>query len=379
MKVYITGPNISQKEIDYVKDAAENAWYENAYSYNEKFQNAFAAYIGRKYALCLPSCTSAIHLSLLALGIKEGDEVIVPDITWIATIAPIRYVGATPVFVDINKDTWCIDGAAIEANITEKTKAIITVDLYGAMPNYDEIVKIADKHSLHLIEDAAEAIGSTYKGKKAGAFGDTSVFSFHGTKALTTGEGGMLLTDNKELYDRVVYLSNYGRVPECKKMFWMDEISYKYRMSSMQAAMGLAQIERVDEIVEHKINIFNWYTEELKDIKGLQFNHIPKNDVNNFWMVTIVWKYDEYKITKEELMDELAKFDIASRPFFYPLSMMPATQKYTADKNYPTINKVSYAISPYAVNLPCGGDMTEEKVKYVCEKLRYVLHKNMAI
>lgn len=375
MKINITGPNISQKEIDYVMDAAKNAWYENAYSYNRKFEDAFAAYIGRKYALSLPSCTSAIHLSLLALDIREGDEVIVPDITWIATIAPIHYVGAIPVFADVDKDTWCIDCSSIEHAITERTKAIITVDLYGAMPDYDKIIEIANKHSLYVIEDAAQAIGSTYKGTKAGAFGNTSVFSFHGTKAMTTGEGGMLLTDSKELYDRAAHLGNYGRAPNSNKMFWLDEISYKYRMSSMQAAMGLAQLERIDEIVEHKINIFNWYKDELKNVAGLQLNYIPKNDVSNFWMVTITWKYDEYGITKEELMDELSNYDIASRPFFYPLSMTPATEYYTTDKNYAKMNGVAYSISPYAVNLPCGGDMTNEKVKYVCRYLKKILGK----
>ena len=373
MKVNITGPNISQKEIDYVMDAAKNAWYENAYTYNKDFEDKFAEYVERKHALCLPSCTSAIHLSLLALDIKEGDEVIVPDITWIATIAPIHYIGATPVFADIDKDTWCIDCSSIEASITEKTKAIIAVDLYGSMPNYGEISKIAEKYSLYVVEDSAEAIGSTFKGKKAGAFGDTSVFSFHGTKTITTGEGGMLLTDNKELFDRAVYLSNYGRIPNCAKMFWLDEISYKYRMSSLQAAMGLAQIERIDEIIKHKVDIFKFYKEELKCVEGLQLNYIPEDDVNNYWMVTIVWKYDEYRITKEELMEKLLNYDITSRPFFYPLSMMPATEKYSTMKDYKNINKVSYSISPYSINLPCGGDMTLEKVKYVCETLKIIL------
>ena len=192
-RIPVSGPWITQKEIDYVTNAVTNAWYANANIYNERFEKAFAEYIGVKFAISLPSCTSAIHLSLLSLGVGAGDEVIVPDLTWIATSAPISYVGASPVFADVDEKTWCLSAESFEQLIGPKTKAIIPVDLYGGTPDMDNICEVAQRHGIAVIEDAAEAIGSEYKGRKAGSFGDTGVFSFHGSKTLVTGEGGMLL------------------------------------------------------------------------------------------------------------------------------------------------------------------------------------------
>ncbi|MBE9572603.1 MAG: DegT/DnrJ/EryC1/StrS family aminotransferase, partial [Proteobacteria bacterium] len=234
-KIPVSGPWITQKEIDYVADAAANAWYENANMYHERFEKAFAEYLGVKYAVTLPSCTSALHLSLLALGMGPSDEVIVPDVTWIASAAPIIYVGATPVFADMDEKTWCMSVESFEECITPKTKAIIPVDLYGGVPDWDRILEIASRHNIAVIEDAAEAIGSEYKGKKAGVFGDTGTFSFHGSKTMTTGEGGMLVTDNRDIFERVLFLRDHGRKPG-DVMFFNAEVGYKYKMSSMQAA-----------------------------------------------------------------------------------------------------------------------------------------------
>ncbi len=270
-RIPVAGPWITQKEIDYVADAVANGWYENSNKYNQLFEQEFAEYTGVEYALSLPSCTSAIHLSLLALGIGAGDEVIVPDITWIATAAPITYVGATPVFADIDEKTWCISPESLRECITPKTRAVIPVDLYGNMPCMDEIEKTARNFKLAIIEDAAEAIGSEYRGRKAGSFGDTGVFSFHGSKTMTTGEGGMLVTDNPELYNRCLLLRDHGR-QAAGKMFWNLEIAYKYKMSSMQAALGLAQLERINELIEKKRVIFQWYQEDLKDHKVITLN-----------------------------------------------------------------------------------------------------------
>ncbi len=191
----VAGPWITKKEIDYVADAAAHAWYENANRYHERFEKAFAKYTGTTYAIALPSCTSAIHLSLLSLGIGKDDEVIVPDLTWIATAAPISYVGARPIFSDCDDRTWCISPESFENLITSSTKAVIPVDLYGNMPEMDAIRDIADDHDIAIVEDAAEAIGSEYHARKSGSFGSTGVFSFHGSKTMTTGEGGMLVTD----------------------------------------------------------------------------------------------------------------------------------------------------------------------------------------
>ncbi|HEV7394537.1 MAG TPA: DegT/DnrJ/EryC1/StrS family aminotransferase, partial [Burkholderiales bacterium] len=237
-RILVSGPSISQKEIDYVTDAVTNAWYGSANMYHVRFERAFAEYLGLQHAMALPSCTAALHLALAALGVGPGDEVIVPDATWIASCAPISYVGATPVFADIDEQTWCISASSFEECITPRTKAVIPVDLYGNQPDWDAIREVARRHGIVVIEDAAEAIGSEYKGRKAGSFGRAGVFSFHGSKTLTTGEGGMLVTDDTTLFERAQFLRDHGRIPG-DKMFFNHEVAYKYKMSSMQAALGL--------------------------------------------------------------------------------------------------------------------------------------------
>lgn len=361
-RIFVSGPSITQKEIDYVAEAVKNAWYDRANAYHEKFETAFAKYIGVRYAIALPCCTSAIHLALLSKGITKGDEVIVPDLTWIATAAPISYVGATPVFVDVDKDSWCIDPDAIRKAITKNTKAIITVNLYGNMPKYDEIKKIAKEYQLFLIEDAAESIGSEYRGHKSGSLGDVGVFSFHGSKTMTTGEGGMLVTNDDEVYEKSLFYRDHGR-SKCDKMFWNDEVAYKYKMSSMQAALGLAQLERIDELVAKKRKIFTWYEERLNNCSHLILNTEAPEVKNSYWMVTTIID-EKLKVVKEDLMAYLEKWNISSRPMFYPLSSIPAYKDLHCPKN-----EIAYRISPYGVNLPCGMDISEEKVQFVSEKL----------
>lgn len=369
--IYVSGPSITQKEIDYVLDAVTNCWYGNANLYHDKFEKAFAEYIGVKHAIALPSCTSAIHLSLLAAGIGEGDEVILPDLTWIATAAPIIYVGATPVFADVDRDTWCMSVDSFKACITEKTKALIPVDLYGNIPRMDEINEIADKMGLALIEDAAEAIGSEYKGKKAGSFGSAGVFSFHGSKTLTTGEGGMLVTDNKDIYERCLFLRDHGRKPG-DVQFYNHEVAYKYKMSSMQAALGLAQLERITELVDKKRQIFYWYKEELDNVKGIKLNYEAPNCKNTYWMVTVIID-KEYGLAKETVIQQMKTKRINCRPFFYPLSAIPAFYNTKEARRAKERNSISYEISPCGINLPSGLDMNKEKIKYVCQTLKSLL------
>lgn len=369
--IYSAGPSISRKEIEYVTDAITNAWYEGAYAYIGEFEEAVARYVDRKYALALPSGTSAIHLSYLVNEIGEGDEVIVPDFTWVGTSAPLSYVGAKPVFADIDKDTWCISVDSIKKHITNRTKAIYTVDMFGNMPDYDEIEKIAIDNNLILLEDSAEAIGSAYKGKKAGSFGQTSIFSFHGSKLLTTGEGGMLLTDNKDIYDRAHKLADCGKDFTSGKMFWFDEIGYKYKYTSLQAAMGLAQIERVDEIVNKRKQIFKWYKEELENLDGIQMNN-PGSDVDsNYWMTTIVIDKETYDTSKEEVVEYLKKNNIESRPVVYQLSSMPAYSYLQDDYN----NSVTEYVSSMGVNLPTPDVLSLEDVKRVAKILKEYLNK----
>jgi perosamine synthetase len=372
-RIYVSGPSITQKEIDYVLDAVTNAWYENAYIFNERFERAFAEYLGVKYAVSLPHCTAAIHLALVALNIGAGDEVIVPDVTWIASSAPVTYVGATPVFADVDEATWCLSADSFAACITPRTKAVIPVNIYGGMPDYDAIRAIADEHSIVIIEDAAESIGSEYRGRKAGSFGDVGVFSFHGSKTLTTGEGGMLVTDQEDVYRRVLVLRDHGRSPG-DKAFANSEVAYKYRMSSMQAALGLAQLERVQELIERKREIFNWYTAQLADVDGIVLNSEPEGVLNTYWMVTVVLK-SAWGLDKDELQQILKdEFNIDTRPFFRPLSSLTAYEHLKDVASARVRNTISYKISPYGLNLPSGLDMTPEKVEYVCNCLKVILN-----
>ncbi|QJD85214.1 DegT/DnrJ/EryC1/StrS family aminotransferase [Cohnella herbarum] len=372
-KIPVSGPSITAKELEYVSDAVMNAWYDNAGIYNNKFEKAFADYVGTKYAVSLPSCTSAIHLSLLAMGVGPGDEVIVPDITWIATAAPVIYVGATPVFADIDPQSWCLSAESFEKNITEKTKAVIPVDLYGNIPDMETIRDIAKKHNIWIVEDAAEAIGSEYKGKRAGVFGDTGVFSFHGSKTMTTGEGGMLVTDNEEILHKVLSYRDHGRTPG-DKFFYNQEVGYKYKMSALQAALGLAQLERMDELVERKREIFQWYRDFLADIPDVMLNSVAPHINSTYWMVTIIVKV-ELKLPKEYFMKELELLGIDTRPYFHPLSSLPAFSNLKEVQRYRDNNLYSYMISPYGINLPSGLNITKDDVQYISKAVKDILYK----
>ncbi len=370
-RIPIAGPWITELEINTVNDAVANAWYSNAMMYHQKFEQAFAQKHDSRYVLCLPSCTSAIHLALLALGVQTGDEVIVSDLSWTASASPITYCGAIPVFADVDPKTWCISPSSIEKKITSKTKAVVVVDLYGNMPNYTSIRKITDQYGLKLIEDAAEAIGSEIEGQLAGTFGDIGVFSFHGTKTLCTGEGGMLITDDEYLYQRAQILSDHGRKPG-DRSFQHQELGYKYKMSSLQAALGYAQLQRFDQLVERKRKIFSWYKEELGDVEGLQLNPEPPSYKNSYWMSTVIWD-SEFGISKQQMIQDLSKQNIDSRAFFYPLSSLPAYQKYETAQIAKHQNSASYSLSEYGINLPSAMNLTREQVKYVCDTFQSIL------
>jgi perosamine synthetase len=367
-KIHINKPSITEKEISYVNDAITNGWGEKCYEYINRFEKSFAAYTGTQYAMAVSSCTGAIHLALLALGVKPGDEVIIPDITWIATASPILYIGAKPVFVDVLEETWCIDPKKIEAAITPKTKAIIPVHVYGNMSDMDEIMAIAKKHNLKVLEDAAEALGSEYKGKRAGSIGHAGVFSFHGTKTMTTGEGGMLVTNDADVNHRARVLNDHGRDakdPEAK-MFWMRNYGYKYKMSNLQAALGCAQIERMDELIAKKREIYNWYKELLKDIPCIMSSE-PEGVKNGFWMPTVVFD-KSLNLDRQGLFDYFKTVDIDSRPFFFPLSSLPMFEKQAQ-------NKVSYDIYSRGINLPSYHDLTYDEAKFVISSIKDYMKK----
>jgi perosamine synthetase len=372
-RIPVAGPWITQKEIDYVTDAVTNAWYGNAGMYHERFERAFADHIGVAHAMALPSCTSALHLSLLALDVGPGDEVVVPESTWIASAAPITYVGATPVFADVDPSTWCMDARSFERCITPRTKAVIPVDLYGGMPDWSALVAVAEAANVPIVEDAAEAIGATRDDRRAGSFGRTGTFSFHGSKTLTTGEGGMLVTNDTAIFDRCKFLRDHGRAPG-KKQFWNSEVAFKYRMSAMQAALGLAQLERVEELIARKREAFGWYREALSDIRGLTLNAEPAGTRNGFWMVTIV-PDASYRVSKEDLVARLIERDIDARPFFYPLSELPAYADNPHVRGARERNPVAYRLSATGVNLPSSLSLTQSDVARVADAVRDALRR----
>jgi len=369
--IYMAGPSITQLEIDTVTDAVTNGWYgSKAYHYVETFQKEAAAYHGRKYGIMTPNCTTAIHLLMTALGIGPGDEVIVPECTWIASAAPITYLGAKPIFCDIEPVNWCLDPQSVKRNITRQTKAILVVDLFGNMPLMDELTAISEKHGIPLIEDSAESLGSTYNGIKAGKFGVGSVFSFHRTKTVVTGEGGLLLLDDDHLFERCMILRDHGRKPG-GPMYYNFEVTYKYMPFNLQAALGYAQFQRLDELVAKKREIWHKYKERLADLEDVEFNAEPDNVFNSVWITALVFGRS-HNLTKQAAMAKLEAVGVPSRPFFYPLSSLPAYPDYD-DAEYSERNPRAYDISSRGINLPGALNLTDDQIDFVCAGIKKIL------
>jgi len=365
-RIAYTRPSITELEVAYATEAARHGWGEHCYDYLHRFEAAFRQHLGVKHAIATSSCTGALHLGMAALGIGEGDEVILADTNWIATAAPIAHLGATPVFVDILSDTWCIDPALAEAAITPRTKAIVAVHLYGNLCDMDALRAIGQRHGIPVIEDAAEAIGSQWHGHRAGSLGAFGSFSFHGTKTLTTGEGGMFVTQDDALHERVLTLSNHGRAHSQTKQFWADMVGFKYKMSNLQAAVGCAQLERVEDLIARKRAVLRRYRELLEGCRGVALNPEPLGTVNGAWMPTAV--FDESTgVTREALQAAFAAADIDARVFFYPLS---STSMFGSGPGAPNAAR----IAARAINLPSFHDITEAEQQRVAACLRRVLH-----
>jgi perosamine synthetase len=349
-RIYYTKPSITEKEVEYATDAARNGWGERCYEYINRFEELFRQHLGVKYAIATSSCTGALHMGLAALGIGPGDEVIIADTNWIASAAPITYLGAKPVFVDILPDTWCLDPELVAQAITPCTKAIIAVHLYGNLCELDQLMAIGEKHGIPVIEDAAEAIGSIYHGKHAGSIGKFGTFSFHGTKTLTTGEGGMFVTNDPDLYEHVLTLSNHGRAKGQTRQFWPDMVGFKYKMSNIQAAIGCGQMERIDELVGRKREIFAYYLKQLSGMAGVSMNPEKSGTTNGYWMPTAVFAR-ETGILRDRLLQLFMQENIDGRVFFHPLSSLPMFQPKPS-------NRISYDLPSRAINLPSYHDLT---------------------
>lgn len=361
-RIPYTKPSISELEVEYATDAARNGWGERCYEYINRFEDAFKAHLGVRYAVATSSCTGALHLGLAALGIGPGDEVIMADTNWIATAAPIVHLGAKPVFVDILPDTWCIDPERAEAAITSRTKAIIAVHLYGNLCDMKMLQAIGEKHGIPVIEDSAEAIGSVYHGQRAGSIGKFGSFSFHGTKTATTGEGGMFVTNDASLYEKVLTLSNHGRAREQTKQFWPDMVGFKYKMSNIQAAIGCAQMQRIDDLIARKREIFAYYRNSLSSVLAVTMNPEEAGTVNGAWMPTVVFN-KETAVTREMLQAAFADENIDARVFFHPLSSLPMFED-RAD------NCIAWDIPGRAINLPSFHDMTYAEQDRITDIIR---------
>ena len=364
-RVYYTKPSITDLEVAYATDAARNGWGERCYEYINRFEAAFKAHLGVKHAIATSSCTGALHMGMAALGVGPGDEVILADTNWIASAAPIVHLGAKPVFVDILFDSWCADPQRVEAAITPQTKAIIAVHLYGNLCDMDRLLAIGKRHGLPVIEDAAEAIGSVWHGRQAGSMGTFGSFSFHGTKTLTTGEGGMFVTNDDELFETVLTLSNHGRARGQTKQFWPDMVGFKYKMSNIQAAIGCAQTERLEELIARKRAILRRYRELLEGYGGITMNPEPAGTVNGAWMPTVVFA-PETRVTRERLQAAFAADNIDARVFFSPLSSLPMFGSQSGAD-------ISADIVRRAINLPSYHDMTEQDQQRVAALVRDVL------
>ena len=367
-RILYTKPSITELEIGYATDAATNGWGERCYAYIDRFEQLFRDHLGVKYAIATSSCTGALHMGMAALGIGAGDEVILADSNWIASVAPVVHLGATPVFVDILPDSWCLDPALVEAAITPRTKAILAVHLYGNLCHMTQLLAIGERYGIPIIEDAAEAIGSVYHGKRAGAMGRFGAFSFHGTKTLTTGEGGMFVTNDAELYERVLTLSNHGRVRGQTRQFWPETVGYKYKMSNIQAAIGCGQMERIEELIARKRQILSFYRKALSSVSGLTMNPEPDDGINGAWMPTILLEKSGAAVV-EQLKVRFNAENIDARVFFHPLSTLPM---FTAKP----CNMIAKSVSESALNLPSYHDMSDESLDKIVKIVRSVLESN---
>ena len=369
-EIFMAGPWMTSLEEKFVLDAVRNGWYgKQAYYYVEKFESEFAAYHSRDFALMTPNCTTALHLLLAGLGVGEGDEVIAPDCTWVGSVAGITYQRATTVLADIDPEHWCLTPASIERAITDRTKAVIVVDLYGNMPDWDGILDVCRRRNIAVIEDAAEALGSTYKGVRAGKFGVGSTFSFHRTKTISTGEGGMLLLDDQALFERCKFLRDHGRQPGT---YYNTEITFKYMPFNVQAALGYAQLQRIEELVGKKRWIWNGFRERLADIPDILLNPEPSDVRNGVWATALVFGHS-CDMTRDRALDELPRLGLPARPFFYPLSSLPAFPG--REMLGRAQNPVAYSTSERGINLPCALNLSEADLDAISSGIHKLLRR----
>jgi perosamine synthetase len=360
-------PFLTGKELEYVGDCLKTNWISSAGNYIAEFEKGFAAYCGAKYGVVTTSGTTALHLALAALGIGKGDEVIIPTFTMAACAFSVIYTGAKPVLVDSEPETWNMDITRIERKITPRTKAIMPVHIYGHPCDMDPIMGIARKHRLYVVEDAAEAHGATYKGRMVGGIGDVGCFSFYANKIITTGEGGMIVTNDEKVADRARRLKDQAFSRE--RRFLHTELGFNYRMTNVQAAIGLAQLENIDRLVEMRRKNAQLYNRLLKDVSRITLPKEEKWAKNVYWMYSVMIE-NEFGMSRDELMDFLRQKGVDTRTFFIPMHVQPAFKNMGLfeGERYP----VSEQLAEKGLYLPSGSGLTEEQIHTVCEAVKQV-------
>jgi perosamine synthetase len=363
----VAAPVIGEFEIECVTDAIRSGWVSSIGPYIDKFETGFAKYIGVRHAIAVANGTTALHLALHALGIGPGDEVIIPDLTFAATAHAVIQTGATPVLVDVEVDTWCMDPRAVERAISEKTRAIMPVHLFGHPADMNAINELAAVNKLLVIEDAAEAHGAKVGERNVGSLGNVGAFSFYGNKVITTGEGGMLTTDDDDLAARLRFLKDHGMSKD--RRYFHTELAFNYRMTNLQAALGFAQLSQIETFIQKKRQIFEWYREGLEDVEGLGLNVQRIGYRNIFWMISVV--VDEHIIlSRDEVCTRLKSRGIDTRPFFVPMSELPHLAKLRSITASGTNYSVSAGLSRGGFSLPSGCQLKEEQVRRIIESVR---------
>ena len=353
IKYPVYQPILTGNEKKYVNECLDSKWISSKGKYVKVFEEKFCEYTGSRHATAVCNGTVALHLALIALGVGKDDEVIVPTFTYIASVNAIKYCGATPVFVDSLPDTWQMNPEDTRKKISHKTKAIMAVHLYGHPCDMDSIVRIAKENNIFLVEDCAEAIGSMYKNQHVGTFGDIATFSFYGNKTITTGEGGMLTTNDATLYERAVHFKGQGLAKY--RQYWHDVIGYNYRMTNICAAIGLAQIERIKEIIEKKRQIAYWYKEGLK-ATPCAFHEEHEDVFHSYWMCSILLEKIKHR---DSIREHLTKYGIETRPLFYPVHTMPMYAK-----RYER-HKIAEDLGWRGINLPSFPELEKEDINYI--------------
>ena len=368
----VATPSIGPLEKAYVAAAVESGWVSSAGPYIRKFEQAFASYTDCSHAIATCNGTAALHLILAALRIGPGDEVIVPSLTFIATAHAVLQTGATPVFADVDAETWCIDPAAVERAMTPSTRAIIAVHLYGHPADMEALGSIARRRGVVVIEDAAEGLGAAIGGRPAGSLATAAAFSFYGNKTITTGEGGMVTTNDARLAERIEFLKDHGM--HKTRRYFHTELAFNYRMTNLQAALGCAQMERIGELVEQRRRVFHWYSAKLRSVGGIRLNYERPGFRSGYWLPCVVLD-NHSEADRAAVQQELTRQEIDTRPFFVPMHLLPHLQRYKAvSRDGAGCPQAAY-LAERGFNIPSGVHIGPEECDRVSAELKAILRR----